>query len=102
MIVDVSKEESLFDKTKRVYKESRDKLTVEEEKLIEYLDSEILEYAEIGYNRIERKFDFSEHGLLRAKRIAEHYDVQGFSVELLNLSTVVFPNRFEISIGWGE
>lgn len=100
--LEVSKEESLFEKSKRLYSANRDKLTEEEYKVIEYLDSEILEYSEIGYDRIERKFEFSEHGLLRAKRIATHYDEQGFSVELNDLSNLFYPNRFEISIGWRE
>lgn len=100
--LEVSKEETLFEKSKRLYNDNKDKLTEEENKVIEYLDSEILEYSEIGYDGIERKFEFSEHGLLRAKRIAAHYDEQGFSVELNDLSNLLYPNRFEISIGWRE
>lgn len=98
----ISKEESLFEKSKRLYSANKDKLTEEDNKVIEYLDSEILEYSEIGYDRIERKIEFSEHGLLRAKRIATHYDEQGFSVELNDLSNLFYPDRFEISIGWRE
>ena len=100
--LEISKEESLFDKIKRLYSVSKDKLTDEENKIIEYLDSQILEYAEIGYNGIERKIEFSEHGELRAKRIAMHYDDQGFNVELRDLSALLFTNKFEISIRWRE
>ena len=95
---DMVVKESLFDKTKRLHNVNKDKLTEEESKVIELLDSEVLVYSEIGYNRIERKLELSEHRLLRAKRIASYYEKQGFNVELWNLPF----NEFKISIGWGE
>lgn len=98
----ISKEESLFEKSKRLYNANKDKLTEEENKVIEYLDSEILECAEIGYNSIERNFRLSEHCLLRAKKIASYYEKQGFNVELRKLPFNLAFNEFKISIGWQE
>ena len=98
--LEISKEESLFEKSKRLYNANKDKLTKEENEVIEYLDLVILECAEIGYNSIKRNFRLSEHCLLRAKKIASYYEKQGFNVKLRRLSFDLEFNEFEISIRW--
>lgn len=93
-------EENLFEKAKRFYENGKNILTDEEVEVIEWLNEEVLSFASIGYGSIRRSFKFrdEDHSLLYAKRIALHYEQEGFTVEL---SKEPF-GHFLIVISWAK
>lgn len=89
---------NIFDEVKNIYNDNKDKFTNEESEFVEFLDSEILSAAIIGYGSIERVIKFKEHLLLYASRIASHYEKQGFIVSLHKLHF----DELKILIKWCE